>query len=441
MVSGTLFKGWGKVNRVRTSVVAASGVGLAVAVGVSACGSVQQLSAKDSVSKAVSSYSDAKSAKFVLSLDTTVADLNALARADGDEPMSASEQATLAKVLAGDVTLSVQAPGGKTFGDSSKAYQSLSDRPSITSNPQAYANALKQSGSVGMLVNYRGSGLAELRMVNGVVYAKADGPTILKLAGEPQSELDDALAGAPPALAPLTKAAHNQWVSIDLASALPSALKDLTPGGVPTPTASINPATIQNLLDSLKSAYRKNVTIKKIGSGDKGTEYQLSAPIKQIAAAVEPQLESLAGQLGDPAADLGADAPSLKVEVHSELGKLPNSNFDADVWVKDDKLTGFAVDVAQFDAKAAGHKVVLNVDVHLNGGAVSAPSGATALDVKGLIQNLQSESGDFSSGSGTDSGFSGTGGQIDAKALKQAGFSDAEIKQLQKEEQGSGSGK
>ena len=426
--------------RVRSSVLAAAAVGLAVAVGVSACGSVQQLSAKDSVSKAMSSYQHARSAKFVVSLDTTVADIDALNQAEGEGPLSAGNRATLTEVLAGNVTFAVQAPDGKTFGDSGKAYQGLSTDPSaIAKDPQAYADALKHSGAVDLTVNYQGAGLAEARMVNGVVYAKADGPSILRLAGEPQSKLHGGLQGLPPSLAPIAKAAHNQWVSIDLVSTLPSLLKGLTGSGLPAPTASVNPATIQSLLTALKSAYQKNVTITKVGSSGKGTDYRLSAPIKQIANAVEPQLESLAGQVGDTAT-IGGDGVSPNDKLRSGIAKLPNKSFDADVWVRDDELTWLSLDLAQFDAKAAGHKVVLNVDITTNQGSVSAPSGATPVDVKALVQDVQSQAGDFSSGSGTDFGGVGAGGQLDVKALKQAGFSDAEIKRLQKEEKEFNSG-
>ncbi len=424
------------MKRVRSSVIAVSGVGLAVAVGVSACGSVQQLSAKETVSKAMSSYQQARSAKFVLSLDTTAADFDALSRAEGDDPMSASDLAALNKVLAGNVTLAVQAPAGKTFGDAGKSVQGTSfDAAAISKDPQAYANKLRQSGSTQLAVNYQGSALADLRMVNGVVYARADGPTILKLAGEPRSDLDDALAGLPPSLAPLAKAARGQWVSIDLAKDLPSLVKSVPTGDLPTATASLNPATVQQLLDSFTSAYRKNVTITQVGKGAKGTEYQLSAPIRQIATQVEPQLDALISQAssGDP------DVPSA-AKIKQEIAKLPNRSFDADLWVKDSKLTGLSVDLAQFDAQAAGHKVLLNVDVAQNAGNVSAPAGATPIDLKALVQDLQSQVS--SAGVGFTAGATGSAaGGLDVKALKQAGFSAAEIKRLQKEEKEYSSGK
>ena len=90
------------MNGARSTVVAAAGISLAVAIGVTGCGAAKQISAKQQVSDALSNFSDAKSAAFTVSLDTTVADIEAIAKAQGD-PISASDQQAYAKAITGDV--------------------------------------------------------------------------------------------------------------------------------------------------------------------------------------------------------------------------------------------------------------------------------------------------------------------------------------------------
>src|SRR5690242_15789946 len=52
------------VTRTRSKIMMAAGITMAVALGVTGCGEVQKLSAKDQVSDALSGFENAKSATF-----------------------------------------------------------------------------------------------------------------------------------------------------------------------------------------------------------------------------------------------------------------------------------------------------------------------------------------------------------------------------------------
>src|SRR6187549_1722709 len=71
----------GSVKSRRSKVITAVGIGLVAALGVAGCGAAEELSAKQRVSTALSGLNDATSAAFTVSVDTTAADLAALADA------------------------------------------------------------------------------------------------------------------------------------------------------------------------------------------------------------------------------------------------------------------------------------------------------------------------------------------------------------------------
>jgi hypothetical protein len=360
----------------------AAGISLAVAIGITGCGQVQKLSAKDQVSGALSGLEDAKSATFTVSLDTTVADVVAISKAEGD-PMSAADQKILAKVLAGDVVFAVEAPDGKTFGDSAKAGSETAgsaDLQSLLGDPAKLSELLKKQGSFSMAVRHSGGSLVDLRSVDGTIYARADVKQILTLAGEDPNSLDQQLAGLPPSMAPLSKAAKGEWVSLDLAKAAAAAkdsgLLDALPSSAPSP--SVDAAKVSKLLESLKVAYREKATITELGDdGDRGSGYRLGAPAKQVAQAVSEDLIALVGKESED-------------QVRKAITEIPDKTFSVDLWVKDDELTAVSLDLTQFmDKPVTGRKLAVDIAVDVDSGEVTAPDGATEIDVKALLSEFQ----------------------------------------------------
>lgn len=424
----------------------AAGISLTVAVGIAGCGEVQKLSAKDKVSNALASFESAKSGTFTVSLDSTAADVAAISQAQG-EPMSKSDQATLAKVLAGDVVFSVQAPDGKTIADAGKAASGTAGSDDLTKlfgDPKKLGEMLKQQGSSQIAVRLSGGTLIDLRSVDGKVYFKADVKQILKLAGQDTADLDQTLAALPPSMASLTKAAKGEWVSLDLVKAA-TAMKDSgLLKNLPTPTASpsVDPAKLQKLVDDLKVAYRDKATITELGKNDdRGTGYRLGAPAKQVAQAVSGDVIALVGK-------------SFATEINDTISGIPDKNFALDLWVKDDKLTAVSLDLTQFlDKPVPGKKLAVDIDVDLDSGAIEVPTGVTEIDIAALIKEIPAGAlpglgagglaganpSDLGSGS-TDSGFGANGELTDAQMdlmKKQTGLSEKQIKDLMKQQSAS----
>jgi hypothetical protein len=412
----------------------AAGISLAVAIGITGCGQVQKLSAKDQVSGALSGLEDAKSATFTVSLDTTVADVVAISKAEGD-PMSAADQKILAKVLAGDVVFAVEAPDGKTFGDSAKAGSETAgsaDLQSLLGDPAKLSELLKKQGSFSMAVRHSGGSLVDLRSVDGTIYARADVKQILTLAGEDPNSLDQQLAGLPPSMAPLSKAAKGEWVSLDLAKAAAAAkdsgLLDALPSSAPSP--SVDAAKVSKLLESLKVAYREKATITELGDdGDRGSGYRLGAPAKQVAQAVSDDLIALVGKESED-------------QVRKAITEIPDKTFSVDLWVKDDELTAVSLDLTQFmDKPVTGRKLAVDIAVDVDSGEVTAPDGATEIDVKALLSEFPVGAlagagaglnpGGSAGGAGAGAGSSGAMSDAEIEALaEQTGMSKKEIKKL-----------
>jgi hypothetical protein len=412
----------------------AAGISLAVALGVAGCGQVQKLSAKDKVSDALSGFENAKSATFTVSLDSTVADLAAISKAQ-DDPMSASDQANLAKVLDGDVVLAVEAADGKTFGDAAGDASSVTgsqDLSSLLGDPQKFSEMLKKQGSFSASVRLSGGSLVDLRTVDGVIYAKADVKKILGLAGEDPDMLDKQLSGLPPAMAPLAKAAKGEWVSLDLAKAAAAAKDSGLLKALPTaaPSPAVDAAKLNKLIESLKKAYQDKATITELGDDDqRGDGFRLAAPAKQVAEAVSPDLIALVGK-------------AAEAEVRKAITEIPDKNFSLDVWVKDDKLTAVSLDLTQFlDKPVTGKKLAIDVDIDVDSGKVEAPSGATEIDIAKLLKSfgggalpgLTGAAGGGSMGGGSTGG-AGLGGSGLTKEqkdmMKQSGVSEKEIEKL-----------
>jgi hypothetical protein len=198
-----------------------------------------------------------------------------------------------------------------------------------------------------------------------------------------------------------------------------------------------------SLLDDLKKAYQEKATITELAKDDKrGQGYRLGAPAKQVALAISDDLVALVGKQSE-------------ASVTDAIKQIPDKTFSVDVWVKDEELTGVALDLTQFfDKPVSGHKLALDVGIDLNSGKVSAPSGATEINIDKLLEQFPAGAlggglggpavgSDFDPGTGLgdsdagigdpDTNVGGSGTELtDAQIemLKQSGMTKKQIKQL-----------
>jgi hypothetical protein len=353
-------------------VLVAGGVAVAVAAGVTGCGTAEKLSARDSVTEAVDAVGKARTASFTLSLDSTVADLRRLEE-DGTTP-----DATLKQLLDGDVTVTVTAPDGSTLQELATrraAQQESTDLATMLKDPAKLQAYLKAQGSGAVAVRLGGAALIELRSVGTTVYARADVRKLLTLAGQDPSMVDAYTKQLPPSLQPLAKAAKGEWIAVDLVEAARSLGSTGLLNRLPKQQASsVDPAAVTRLMQHLHDAYRTKARITDLGEGERGTGYRLTAPAKQVVQAIEPDLIALAG--------------TSAADVKKGIAQMPDRDVSADVWVKDDAVSAVSIDLAQFAEKPVEAKVALDIAVDVDAEPVAAPSGAAKLDVAEALIGL-----------------------------------------------------
>jgi hypothetical protein len=269
---------------------------------------------------------------------------------------------------------------------------------------------------------------------------------IAELAGEDPSSVDAMLTDLPPGLEPLAKAAKGEWIALDLVKAATAAKKKGLLDALPTAAASpaVDASKVQKLLDDLKKAYQEKATITELAKDDKrGQGYRLGAPAKQVALAISDDLVALVGKQSE-------------ASVTDAIKQIPDKTFSVDVWVKDEELTGVALDLTQFfDKPVSGHKLALDVGIDLNSGKVSAPSGATEINIDKLLEQFPAGAlagglgggpavgSDFDPGTGlgdSDAGIGDPDTNVGGSAteltdaqiemLKQSGMTKKQIKQL-----------
>lgn len=359
----------------------AGGAALAVTAGVTGCGAAEKLSAKDSVTAAVDALGEARTAAFTLSLDSTVKDLRAL------QPDDSTPDPTLKQLLDGDVTVTVSAPDGSTLAELAQRRQDPTDLATMLKDPaklQAYLNA---QGSGAIAVRLGGAALVELRSVGTTVYARADVRKLLTLSGQDPSMLDAYASQLPPALQPLAKAAKGEWIAVDLVEAARSLGATGLLDRLPKQDASrVDPAAVSTLMQHLKDAYRTKARITDLGEGDRGTGYRLTAPAKQVVQAIEPDLIALAG--------------TSATDVKKGIAAMPDRDVAVDVWVKDDVVSAVSIDLAQFAEKPLDAKAALQIAVAVGGEPVSAPAGASKLNVAEALVGLGGAMGSMAGATG-----------------------------------------
>ncbi len=353
------------MSRTRSKAFLVGGITLTLAVAMSGCATTEKLSDKHEIGNALSGFDNATSAAFTVSLDSTPADLTALAAAE-DRPMSTEAQKAIASNLDSHMDVSIQAPGGQTLEDYAKSSFGV---PS--GGLESLTELAKNQGNLAFSVDLASGSVLDLRAVGGVLYARADVRHLLETAGVDPSLLDGAIAGIPAAQAPVADAAEGKWVSIDLLKAAQSV------PAAPGPSTTPRPAAVPRLIADLEAVYAKTVTVSELGrSDDQSTGYRLGAPVQQVGPAISGDLSALVG-------------PDAATRIDQEISRIPGKNLFLELWVKDDQLTKVSLDLTQFLEKPVpGAKAALTIAVKVGGGAVTAPAGATAIDVGSLLSEV-----------------------------------------------------
>ncbi|MFJ9444530.1 hypothetical protein ACIRRH_22015 [Kitasatospora sp. NPDC101235] len=308
-----------------------------LATGLTACGTVQQLSAAQKVSKAFDKVGDGKSAGFTLSIAATPEQVAAFANTGEHK---------------GGKGLVGSARGGDREMDekTAKAISGLSVSVAISADkPLKEVEAFKNAGKNGentdltldksvrisyLLSDRSGTALLEYRQVDGTGYLHADAKGLVKLVGEDPSSVDELRKELPEDLKPVGDVLAGKWVSIDLQSLADQAKesdgKKAAPGAAPT----VDPELGGQLLNSIKDVLGRTVTYEDKGKKD-GTEHLwISAPARQLVdemyKAVKPLSAKFPKQLGQFPDQAPSDVPDRRigVDLYLKNGDFSSATFD-----------------------------------------------------------------------------------------------------------------
>jgi hypothetical protein len=343
---------------VRLPRLLAGGMLAAVLTGTSACG-LQAAEPKLELRDAMSEFAAGRAGMLQLSLPSSADDVRAFAGAadpsGGDGGMTDDD---LEQLLSSSVEL------GYDFGE---------DRDSDADDTSRFVVHLEDLDA------------AEVRTVDGVLYARADVDGLAEKFPEMQADLDTFRGGLTGADVPAetadaaTALLDGEWVSVDIQAYLDSvqALVEQVgeAGGVAPddPTAALSDMSSAEVRDLLGDALKGAVTSveRREGDDDLGDHLVTHLDLRKAYATLRSGLPELEEQL--PPVD-----------------EVPDKQIDVSFWVLDGDLTRIELDLAQFLDEPAGH-LVLRADV-LAPEEITAPSDAVEFDVAALMETAMSAS-------------------------------------------------
>jgi hypothetical protein len=343
---------------VRLPRLLAGGMLAAVLTGTSACG-LQAAEPKLELRDAMADFAAGRAGTLQLSLPSSADDVRAFAEAadpsGGDGGMTDDD---LEQLLSSSVEL------GYDFGE---------DRDSDADDTSRFVVHLEDLDA------------AEVRTVDGVLYARADVDGLAEKFPEMQADLDTFRGGLTGADVPAetadaaTALLDGEWVSVDIQAYLDSvqALVEQVgeAGGVAPddPTAALSDMSSAEVRDLLGDALKGAVTSveRREGDDDLGDHLVTHLDLRKAYATIRSGLPELEEQL--PPVD-----------------EVPDKQIDVSFWVLDGDLTRIELDLAQFLDEPAGH-LVLRADV-LAPEEITAPSDAVEFDVAALMETAMSAS-------------------------------------------------
>lgn len=246
-------------------------------------------------------------------------------------------------------------------------------------------------GDVQIALTNKGANLGTLEVINGkTAYARVDIHQFTDTYGLDQgsvqqfeSELQQASSQVPG----LSALQAGKWVSVDLAPLLQ--LEQQSGGSSSSGNMNLSPATAGKVISGFLQAFEHNSTVTKTGSALGGTEYQAVVKEKGFASSFGQTIQSIPG--------LGADATGM-----TDNNIPANQTLTLNIVVKNGEVSEVELPLNQFDTNhELNGPITLGLDVAPTG-AISAPSGATPVDISQFL-------GDLGEGSSSSSSSSGSG--------------------------------
>ncbi|MCX5214470.1 hypothetical protein OG689_35320 [Kitasatospora sp. NBC_00240] len=203
-----------------------------------------------------------------------------------------------------------------------------------------------------------------------------------------------------------------KWVSLD-AGTLQDFSKSLrggqgAAGAKPSAPPTLDPGTQENLLNSLKDVFSRDVSFEDKGKQDGKDRVTVSVPSRKLAEDLLKTFQPLA-----------KDIPNLGKLPTAVPSDLPDRKLAMDVYLDGGSLSAVTFDLAQLDDKIApGTSLPIKIAFGKDVPAVQAPAGATEI----TRADLDSLFGEMSGG-----GRGGLGGGLGRTAEP---LTDAQVKEL-----------
>ncbi|KAK1180038.1 hypothetical protein B7755_018930 [Streptomyces sp. NBS 14/10] len=338
------------MTAIRKSLVAV-GCTTVLVTGVAACGTIENVSAGKKLENAADKLGERRSLSMELDLDATPEQLIALSKSDSAaEPMTREEAEALAGMR---VSVSMQAK---------KPLAEAKDKDLV-------GTRVKLSGPDGDLVEYR--------IMGETAYIRLDMRAFGKLSGEPVPPVDE-LPEDMPGGKVLRKLFDGGWIKVDTAEMEKArdgfGAKD---GGKKGDGASeVSPETSRKITKSLKKLFAREVTLKDKGRRDGADHVVATGPVRTLLTGVFNELRPFTDEIPG-----GEDLPTAK-----DFKDVPNKKIAVDFAIKNGALAEASADLAPFaEGLKKGDKLPLKLTFG-EGGKITAPSGATELDFKELME-------------------------------------------------------
>lgn len=283
---------------------------------------------------------------------TLTATLKTTASADQIKSYVSSQGSTIsdsgASSLAGaTLSIEVKAPSGKTLADGSSG------------------SAL----NIGVSANDKS--LFMVRFVNKVLYLQVDLKDLLNDLGK-ASTYQQVEAGA---------ATYPQFAQ-DLLNGKPVSLPLSTLQSIAGSSGGSGSTSSNAVISLLKTVLTTDTTVTRTGTGDTDT-LKLTGNTAKIAA--------------DLQSGLAQAVPTFGSLLGGSAGNVPNKTIVMTATVNGGALSSLSVDLAQFSKKPSAASLPIELDFAESGPDISAPSGATPVDLASLAGLLSA----FSSGVGS----------------------------------------
>lgn len=334
-------------------------------VALSACGSASKQGAASTVDSAISALGSSSSLNVEVSLGITPAQAQTLAGKSGST-MTQSEATALSR---GAIFFTTQTGHG----------EALDSKQALTDSNNAYDLGL-QFGTQKPL---------ELKYVNQNLYLRADANQLLTDLGQSPAKaapLEKTLTQLNSVVPGISQLGGPNWVEVNHASLV--SLEDLlksasASNGAGQPSAAQIQSTLLQLRTDALNSLKANSTFTSLGTSNGRGEYAMTLEVHNFLTSFGPALQKDLSALPVVGQKFGSGFTKLE-------GRVPaGQTATAHLYTSGGKLSEIDVDLNQFAGK---QKVNFPVPLRVAftaPPAISAPSGATTLNLSNLPKLLQ----------------------------------------------------